>query len=188
MLMPLGACRLDLSLLLVCRRSRMWRWWRFRKALARRLRRVRRKRGRSGRRFLGRGMCAYTHLRDFVLDQVGLWSSFYSHWTPSTSSSSSSSATMYLPKPMHRLLWCLCLCLHFPEVVSTKDVSTSLPMTSGMQSSSFPWQRKRAYNRACRRAMEHGTTIYRGKTFSVANGFDPYTLCRSDQKFDAPTS
>ena len=175
MLMPLGACRLDLSLL-VCRRSRMWRWWRFRKALARRLRRVRRKRGRSGRRFLGRGMCAYTHLRDFVLDQVGLWSSFYSHWTPSTSSSSSS-ATMYLPKPMHRLLWCLCLCLHFPEVVSTKDVSTSLPMTSGMQSSSFPWQRKRAYNRACRRAMEHGTTIYRGRPFQLPTGS---TLIRSE--------
>ena len=78
---------------------------------------------------------------------------------------------------MHRLLWCLCLCLHFPEVVSTKDASTSLPMTSGMQSSSFPWQRKRAYNRACRRAMEHGTTIYRGRPFQLPTGS---TLLRSE--------
>ena len=31
-LMPSGACRLDLSVL-VSQRSRMWRWWRFRKAI-----------------------------------------------------------------------------------------------------------------------------------------------------------
>ena len=151
----------------------MWRWWRFRKAFARRLRRVRRKSGHSMRRFLGQGMCAYTHLRDFVLDQVGWWSSTCSNRIPSTSFS----ATMSSSKPMHRLLWCLCLCLHLQDVVSTKDVFSSLSMASGMQPSSFPWQRKRAYNRACRRAMVHGTTIYRGKPFQLPAGA---TLIRSE--------
>ena len=172
-MMPSGDCRLGFSSVPVSRRSRTWRWWRFRRAFARRLRRVRRKSGHSAHIVIGQGMCVYEHLRDVFLDQVGWWSSLCS----TRSTMTSSSTTLSSSKPMHRLLWCLCLCLHFQDVVSTKDVSSSLSMASGMQPSSFPWQRKRAYNRACRRAMAHGTTIYRGRPFQLPTGA---TLIRSE--------
>ena len=129
----------------------------------------------QGAVFLGRGMCAYTHLRDFVLDQVGLWSSFllaldtidflffFFCYNVFAQADASPFMVSLLMSSLSRSSFHEG-CLH----VVTDDFRHAiklLPMAA------------QARVQSCM-SQGYGAWYYdlQRKTFSVANGFDPYTL------------
>ena len=138
-------------------RRRLWRVWRFKRAPMRLCRRTRRFLT-TGAWLWARSTAVCTALTHYVcmLHQV---LSVATH-RGSATGARGPSASIGL-RPMQRF----CLCLRFHDATAAVAVPSHVPSTAIV--SSLSWQRKRAYNRACRRAAEKGSTTYRGKPFHL---------------------
>ena len=142
-------------------RCHLWRVWRFKRAPMRLCRRTRRSQP-TGAWLWARSTAVCTAWTRYVglLHQVMPVTSHRAD----TAGACGPSASIGL-RPIRRLLWCFCLCLRFHDTTATVAVPSHVPSTAII--SSLSWQRKRAYNRACKRAAEKGSTTYRGKPFHL---------------------